>query len=578
MKRWLGSRTALALAFALSMVLGGLSLGIGFVTDDEGFRAMLHSSSDKAPAVWDLFRFQRGDAVENAAMIRYGHLPWWSAPDLRIHFLRPLASLSFAADDRVFGGSPLGYHLDSLAWLTLLLAGVAMLYRRLLPPAAATLGLALFGLAAAHTEAYAWLSARHALVGGAGAAWALALVARGGKARWFAPVVFAIGLAGSESALGAAPIWMALAWADEGSRRTRLLRCLPPVVVGMAYIAGYAALHCGTRASGGYHDPMTDPAGFLGVAVTRIPALLGDAALAVPVELAFVRSPAALAVVGLAATALVALAAWATRTPPAKTEPTPTLARASDRLLAVLALAGLVACIPGAAGFPTGRVLVVPDLAFAAVLGAILARAFDGSSFGKVLAGVIAFAHFVFSPLVALHDLRSLARRGHAVDRVAEEIAAMVPNGGRAFVVTASDPLVYLYPRGVLAMTAPHAVSCWSILSAARSGHRLTRTDAHSFELEALDRPPLDGFDTLFRAPDRPFAVDDTVEQCGATIRVAAVRDGRPTKLEVKFERRLDDPKLTFLVWQGGELARLDWDSVGDGIEIPWSPGPSGVF
>ncbi len=147
-----------------------------------GFRAALHSTSAHARASWDLFRFVTGDPAATEPAIRFGHLPWWAAPTLRIHFLRPLTSLLFVADDRLFGDSPLGYHLHSLLWLAVLLAGVAAFYRRVLPPTAAVLALATFGFAAAHVQGYAWLSARHVIVGAAGAACkALAACARSGR-------------------------------------------------------------------------------------------------------------------------------------------------------------------------------------------------------------------------------------------------------------------------------------------------------------------------------------------------------------------------------------------------------------
>src|SRR6201999_3701251 len=113
--------------------------------------------------------------------------------------------------------------------------------------------------------------------------------------------------------------------------------------------------------------------------------------------------------------------------------------------------------------------------------------------------------------------------------------------------VAASDPFVFLYPRGVLAIDAPGAVSCWSVLSAARARHRLSRAGERELGLEPIEQPLLDGsFDALFRSPDRPFSVGDTSDQCGATIRVAAVDRGLPSKLDITYQRRLDDPKLAF--------------------------------
>jgi hypothetical protein len=97
--------------------------------------------------------------------------------------------------------------------------------------------------------------------------------------------------------------------------------------------------------------------------------------------------------------------------------------------------------------------------------------------------------------------------------------------------------------------------------------------------IEPIERTLLDGsFDRLFRAADRPFAVGDSVEQCGATIRVAAVREGRPARLEIALRRSLDDPEIGWLVWRGQELVPLALPPVGETIEIAWSPGPSGVL
>lgn len=531
MRSWLGTRTAAAVAIAVSLLFALPSLRLGFITDDQGFRARLHS--EHAPAAWDLFAFQSGDPSENATLIRYGRLPWWSAPDLKIHFARPLTGELFAADDALFGDRPVLYHLHSLAWFLVLLAGTAALFRALarrgvITPEAATLALLCFGLAGAHAQGYAWISARHVLVGAAGVAWALALYeSADSRRRWLGIIPLVIGMAGSEVALGGVPLWLALAW-QRGNKRDLAI----PAALGIIYLVAYTQLGFGTSSSGGYHDPLHEPGALLRVALTRIPVLLADGFLGLPVALNLVG----IAVVALA---LVVLAWW--------------YARAG---LVLFAAAGVLALLPGVAGFPTGRVLIVPDLAFCAVAGSIIARCAD-----RRLLLPFAAIRLVWAPVYSLREQKQLAIRGARTDRIAREALALVPDGGRAVLIASSDPFVYLYPRGVLAELAPHHVTCWSVLSGARGPHQLVRTGPKQFTLQSAT-PLLDGFAALFRAPNIPLHPGDSFEQCGGRITVT------PAGLAIEYQRALDDPKLTFLTYTEHHLVKLQLPPIGEAVTI----------
>jgi len=580
LERALGTRRAMAVAIALCLGIAATSISIGFLTDDHGFRAVLRSTSPQAPPAYDLFRFIPGDPAANQFRIRIGRLPWWAAPDLRIHFVRPLTGLAFAADDRLFGDAPLGYHLVSLAWYAALLIAAAALLRRLLPAPAATLGVAVLGLSAAHVDAYGWISARHVAIAGALCAAALALqVSRRGRA--LAPVVLALALAASEAALAAVPLAIALALTDRTRAwRRRWRACVPVTALAVAYLVIYRALDGGTRGSGGYHDPLADPLGFAALAAVRVPLLLGNAALAIPAELAHVVGEWKLALLGALAVGTVALA-WrlttqsASAAGPAAGAP----AELAPGRVLWLAAGGIAGTVVGAAGFPTGRVLVIPDLAFAAVIGLVLHRGLTARWPGRILAGGLAVVHLAIAPLQTVRTVHRLTQRARDTEAIAARIAELAPPSGRVFLIGASDPMVYLYPRAILADQAPGVVRCWSVLSAARSGHRLTRTGERTLVIEAIDRPLLDGsFDTLYRSDDRPLAVGDTVEQCGATIRVAALRDGRPARLDIGLRRSLDDPELGWLVWQAHRLERLAMPRIGETLELPWSSGPSRVL
>ena len=109
-----------------------------------------------------------------------------------------------------------------------------------------------------------------------------------------------------------------------------------------------------------------------------------------------------------------------------------------------------------------------------------------------------------------------------------------------------------------------------------RHGHFLTDDPASraALHLPSIHAPA--AYDLFRFVPGDPAG--DTVEQCGATIRVAAVGRGLPTRLDISLRRSLDDPELGWAVWQDHHLARFTPPAVGQSVELPWSSGPSGVF
>ena len=497
---FLARRWFLAVAILAGFALALPSLGLGFCIDDQGFRAVLEHSG-RSRLAYDLFRFAPDTPGAHEYMVTRGLLPWWAAPDLKLHFIRPLTSLLFALDDELFGANPLGYHVDSLLWTAFLLVAAAAFFRRVLPPVPAALALLVFALRAAHVQPIDYISARHVLVAAAAVALGLALLARGRPV--LAALAFVVGLLGSEAGL-AGPIFWASA-ALFGPRRRR--EVLAPVALVAVYLVAYHLVGGGARASGAYHDPLADPLGFAGVAAVRVPALLADALLGVPAELALGGSEVTLAAVGLGAALLVGFLLFCAR--PDDEE------RAALRWLVPGALGALVI---GCTGLPGGRVLMLPDFGFAALLGVLLHHGFAATGRARVAraagTALLVLQHVVVAPVANVLSLARLGRIARGIDRVAATAEIDAPPARHVFIVGASDPAVYLYPRGVLAWDEPRRARCFLPLSGARSSHRLTRPmcgDEKTISLEALDRPLLDGsFDQLFRAPDRPLAPGDT--------------------------------------------------------------------
>jgi len=63
-----------------------------------------------------LFTYFINDEAETARIAREGGYPWWIHEGVRSQIFRPLSDLLLRIDHALFGRSPLGYHLHSLAW------------------------------------------------------------------------------------------------------------------------------------------------------------------------------------------------------------------------------------------------------------------------------------------------------------------------------------------------------------------------------------------------------------------------------------------------------------------------------
>jgi len=138
------SRWAQTLLLAL-LCVGSFAAGIpgGFVSDDK-FAILGHQAVQGTAPLLEVFtRSFWGDPL-SALPPSY----------------RPIATLSFAIDHRLFGGSALAFHLSSLLWyLALVLLGWTFA-RRCMPPLAAWLAMALFAVMPTHAENVASLVGR----------------------------------------------------------------------------------------------------------------------------------------------------------------------------------------------------------------------------------------------------------------------------------------------------------------------------------------------------------------------------------------------------------------------------------
>ena len=184
------------------------SLAVGFIGDDYMQIAQLERWSPVTASPLDLYVFVPRDAAAVERLRQEGILPYFSAPELKIAFLRPLTSALMWLDHTLFERRPPGYHVHTLLWFGGLLLVVAALLRRALPGGLAVLALLLFCLDDAHAMAAGWIAARNATI-----SCALVFLGLWAHLRWrtegwragavLAPLAVALGLAAGEMGLGA---------------------------------------------------------------------------------------------------------------------------------------------------------------------------------------------------------------------------------------------------------------------------------------------------------------------------------------------------------------------------------------
>ncbi len=586
MGHWLEWPRALKLALSLALLLGIPGLFIGFYSDDWSHLGFLRGQWPEGPGVFDLYNFVPHDPARTARQIQEGMLPWWTSPDLQVRFLRPLSSAAFVLDYKLFGDNPLGYHVHALLWGVALVGGAAAVFRRVLPPSIAGLALLLFAVDDVHSQPAAWIAGRQALIAAAPALFGLAAYTAHRLDRfrhgvWLAPLLFAVGLAGAETAIGvlayvaAFELWGPLAAKTPWSSRMRHL--LPVGLVFVAYLVVYKLLGCGAAHNGAYVDPLGDPMAFGEAALTRLPLLIGAYFLAAPSELAAAFPLTPLLAQGALAMAMIALIYRAIRdhvTPEEK------------GALRWLVPGALLALLTALGGFPGNRLLIAPSVGGAALLAVLLRHGFlklastgIGLALRRGAVGLLVVVHFVLAPLGWLSGALFLRHVAAETKRLGLDMDLSAPTPPEVFVLSASDPMAALYAPMARAILAPHDAAHYFVVSLAKGQHVITRLGPSSLRVELRDGTLTQtAFETVFRAPSEGFHEGQTIAMGEGLVRVAKVEEGAPKAVDVELRRNLDDPSIVLLVYREGAFVRLKPGDLSAPLVVPWSPGPTGFF
>lgn len=566
-------RGAIVALLAVGLAVFWPTLRARFYFDDHFHVAMLAGRWPTPRSPLDLYHFV-GDG-DRLGLLERGVLPWWSSPDLRVRFLRPLSSLLLWADHRFAHGRVLVMHVHSYAWWVGCVLAVRRLYGRALPTRPAWIATVIFALAPCHVVPLAWLANREALVSLAFGALALTaqldFLERGRPRELVALAVLGtLALLGGEYALSLAGYVVAFALLrNEAPLPRRAASVVAFAVPTLAYLVMRRALGCGARGAGFYLDPLVAPLAFLREAPRRFATLALDAWLTLePRTTDEWPTLARLAAVA----ALVALLALPARRALAGLDD-----RARNAVRALFA-GSLLALVPVLAVAPHPRVLGAAMVGIAASIAAMLARAFwpresepraGEAEYAMLVATALGFVHFVHGPVSAWLAARNFRDVTVFFESSAARVAPAVPMeaGARAVVLRGLGAAFYL-PFAIDEQFGRRA--SWSIL--AQGEHVLVlHPSSRALELVAPAGKSLypAGQDQLFRSDDERFRVGERIDVPGLRATVLEVNAAGPRRVRFDFDRDLDAPSTAWLSESSVGVAPAKLPEIGFGIPLP---------
>ncbi|MDP1823357.1 MAG: hypothetical protein Q8L48_08950 [Archangium sp.] len=563
-------RTAVLLATVLSLPF----CFVGLFADDYFHQLAIERAALMPVTPWDLFTFAWGDPARLRPIIERGPYSWWTLPELKFSFLRPLTCALANFDALAFGRAFFFHHLHSVAWHVALVAVVAALFRRALGPVAPLAGLAalLFTLDDAHTVVAGWIANRNALVSTVAALLGVLAHVRWREQGWrpglpLSLLGCAVGLSAGETALGAIAYLVAYELtAAPGPWRTRLRSLVPIALLGAGYIALYRASGSGAYGSEIYVDPMREPLRFLVQAPAKALALIGAQFLGATADLWMVRVAARPLLAATGVLALVLMVVLARRVWPRLPEP-------ERRGVRWLTLGAAFSLVPVLATFPLNRLLLMPSIGGSALVAVVLLYGWRAAGDRLLRAG--ARLLFVMNVVVGLLGWPAAAvilklgadeqTRSSLETKLSDEALA-----GRVVIFVAPDPAASLYVPMVRAWHHKPLPRSWNTLSFAPFAHRLTRTGPDTVELEVVDGRMLETvFEQLMRGASFPLPLGMKVKLEGSEVTVVGLNEGLPNRISLRFDENPDLGGYTIAQWENGELAPLRLPAVGQTLELP---------
>lgn len=565
-----GNRYVFLAATLLGILLALPTLSSGFFLDDYQQRIIL--LTDPSANAFEFFH--RGTAATEA-WLQNGVLAWWTHPQTKVVFFRPIAQWLMQLDYRLWPDSLPLMHLHSVFWYGIAVLVAGLTYREIMPTRwAAGLAAVLFAVDAAHGAAVAWLPNRNAFVCVIVALLAL-LCYRRRQFHWqlLGCALFALSLAASESALAITGYLFAYEiFLSERRWPQHILRLLPYALIAIAWIAFWKYRGYGTAGPGFYIDPVNAPALFFSELIYRFPVYLVGQLFFPPPEIFLAAEYSGARMYALIyAVAVVALLVWLLM---------PLLR--SSRLARFYGLGMLIAALPICGSAPVSRSLWFVGFGATGLL-ALFIEQFRGLMttparlrWSRAFAGTMLVLHLWLSPVLFI----AASKTSDGIDRLMDSRRVQLPdNADQHNKVLAISALSYTgnitFPLlkdqalslGVKPTRPPPSITQIRALVEGEGEFELRRKDADT--LTVVSRT---GFETL-RPREYGFASGDRVVLNDVEILVRSVSiKGAPTEIEYRFNPG-ELKTYEIIAWEDSQFAPATLPNVGESARIQVKKG-----
>lgn len=580
---WLGHRRFPIALVIVAVVLVLPSLWTGLVADDYSHRIRLLGSSG-FPALsgspLKLFTSADDSSQLTRRLMEIGCWPWWTLPELRVSFFRPIAVATHWLDYRLWPNQPVLMHAQSLAWFAGLVAATTFLYRRFMVPAwLAGLAALLYAIDDARGMPVGLLANRNALIATFFGVLALIAHDRWRRDVWrigavAAPLLFAASLLSAEIGLGTlAYVFAHAVFLDRGTWRQRVFVLAPYGIIMLVWRLSYTHLGYGVYGMDVYLDPVTEPWRYAVAVLERAPMLLTGQFLLPPSDTYIPALVMGMTRLYCLASLTVLIVVGVVMIPTLRWDPQARF----------WALGMTLALLPSCATFPADRMLPFVGLGAFALLARFLRAVFWRDEFRRArgygrlrrwpvtaLGVVCVIVHGFVAPVGLAFRSRMPLGPSSLFDKLTVNVS-MGEAQQTVVIVTAPIPIF----AGYLPMRC--AVEGLPVPAHIRvlAPHFPSPATVRRLDMRTLAIRPAGGFlaspaDRVARSMDHPMSLGQRVELPGMTAKVTALtEDGRPAEATFRFAVPLEHSSLRWLTWADGDFAPFTPPDVGGSVEIP---------